>query len=78
MTIETLRASVRPTLAVSSWAATITFMATNVTIPDAWWALVSAISTFYFVSRHDEKKAEREREEARRAKREEEQRPVKT
>lgn len=56
MAIEILRAVVRPFLAISCWAATIAFLATGINVPDAWWALVAAISTFYFVHRHEEKK----------------------
>ena len=54
--LEFIRAIVRPTLAVSSWIATIIFLRYGVEIPDAWWALLGAITTFYFVNRHDEKK----------------------
>ena len=54
--IESLRACVRPLLALSCWVATIAFLAANVAIPEAWWALVAAVSTFYFVHRHEEKK----------------------
>jgi len=53
--MEWFRAIVRPTLAISSWIATIIFLATGVNIPEAWWALIAAISTFYFVHRHQEK-----------------------
>jgi hypothetical protein len=59
--MEQLRAAVRPLLALSSWVATIAFLATNVAIPEAWWAIVAAISTFYFVQRRDEKREEREK-----------------
>jgi hypothetical protein len=57
MMIEILRAVVRPFLAISCWAATIAFLAAGMDVPEAWWALVAAVSTFYFVQRHEEKKA---------------------
>lgn len=57
MVIEILRAVVRPFLAISCWAATIAFLSAGMSVPDAWWALVAAVSTFYFVHRHEEKKA---------------------
>jgi len=61
--VEVLRAAVRPVLAISTWGATIFFMAKGTTIPDAWWALVGTITTFYFVQRAAEKAAGRERRE---------------
>ncbi len=61
---ELIRAVIRPALALSSWGATIAFLATRITIPDAWWALVAAISTFYFVHRHEEKRERAEKEKA--------------
>jgi len=39
---------VRATLAVTGWLATIFFLWIGVELPEAWWALVSAISVFYF------------------------------
>ena len=53
--MEKLRSVVRPVLAISSWFATIGFLATGILIPDAWWALVAGINTFYFVQRSAEK-----------------------
>jgi len=41
---------VRATLAISSWFATIGFLAFGIAIPDAWWAIVSGINVFYFVA----------------------------
>jgi hypothetical protein len=57
MMIQMLRAVVRPFLAISCWCATIAFLSAGMGVPDAWWALVAAVSTFYFVQRHEEKKA---------------------
>ncbi len=54
--MEILRAVVRPFLALSSWCATIAFLVLGTHIPDAWWAVVSAITTFYFVQRREEKR----------------------
>jgi len=54
--MEVLRAIVRPTLAISAWGATIIFMILKIEIPEAWWALIGSITTFYFVQRHIEKK----------------------
>ncbi len=56
--IELIRAIVRPTLAISAWLATIGFLAAGIAVPDAWWALVAAVSTFYFVQRAQERAAQ--------------------
>jgi hypothetical protein len=49
---------VSPILAISSWGATIAFVIIMPDkVPDTWWVLVAALSTFYFVRRHEEKKA---------------------
>lgn len=40
---------VRGLLAVSSWLATIYFLAVGIIIPDAWWAIVAGINVFYFI-----------------------------
>jgi len=58
--MEAVRAIVRPFLAIVSWCATIAFLVMGIQIPDAWWAVVSAITTFYFVHRHEEKRATRQ------------------
>ena len=55
MMLEFIRGIVRPCLALSAWLATIGFLAARFEIPDAWWALVAAIQTFYFVQRGQEK-----------------------
>jgi len=40
---------IRATLAVAAWLATIAFLVLKIEIPDAWWSIVAAITTFYFV-----------------------------
>jgi len=44
---------IRAALAVGAWGATIYFLAANIVIPDAWWAIVATVSTFYFVTAED-------------------------
>ncbi len=39
---------IRASLAVGAWGATIYFLIVGVSVPDAWWAVVAMISTFYF------------------------------
>jgi len=41
---------VRAVLAVAAWGATIYFLAVDISMPDAWWAIVGAVSVFYFTS----------------------------
>lgn len=54
--LELIRGIVRPTLAISAWLATIAFLSRGIPIPDAWWSIVAALTTFYFVQRHEEKR----------------------
>lgn len=54
--IEFVRAVVRPILAVTTVVGTLLLLLLGISIPDAWWGLVSAAVTFYFVYRHEEKK----------------------
>ena len=44
---------IRASLAISGWLATIAFLLLGIEIPEAWWALVSAISVFYFATATD-------------------------
>ena len=41
---------IRASLAVGGWGATIYFLIAGIVIPDAWWAIVATITTFYFTS----------------------------
>ena len=44
---------IRAALAIGAWGATIYFLASSIVIPDAWWAIVATVSTFYFVTAED-------------------------
>ena len=54
--IELLRASVRPILALSACLGLLAMLFKGVVVPDAYWAYVGAITTFYFVQRAQEKR----------------------
>ena len=41
---------IRATLALSSWIATIYFLAVGIELPEVWWALVTGVSVFYFTT----------------------------
>lgn len=41
---------IRAALAVAAWGATIYMLVVGIPPPDAWWAIVSGVSVFYFTS----------------------------
>ena len=49
--IPIIRASVRPIVTVAAMLATIGFIAFSTSIPEQWWAILSAVVAFWFASR---------------------------
>lgn len=53
--LEFARGIVRPLSLLFAIVTTAYFIAAGTTIPDAWWGLVGAAWTYYFVSRQQPK-----------------------